>query len=77
MPRVTREHLTSAVFVTAGERGLTDDELDDLAKGTSPTLRPRRVTLWQKGLLTPTGRMRRTRYGKLAQVWVWSGEPWK
>lgn len=63
------EHLAAQ-----GERGATDEELS-LALGMSGnTARPRRVELWRAGLVEDSGKVRKTRSGRNATVWIAKGE---
>jgi hypothetical protein len=59
--------------IEAAPGGLTDEE-GMTASGIGPsTYRPRRVELWEAGLVHQAG-TRLTRSGRSAQVWVAAGE---
>ena len=67
LPRLRR--LVLDALVAAGAGGLTDEEgIDRTGLGPS-TYRPRRVELWQAGLVRDSGKTRRVRSGKQAVVW--------
>lgn len=57
-------------FEEAGKYGFTDEELDKLHAGASPTLRPRRVELARKGVVVDSGTKGETSTGRKAIVWV-------
>lgn len=65
----TQRRRVLEAIARAGERGLTDEELQD-ALGMNPsTERPRRVELVEGEWIIDSGRRRRTRSGRLAVVW--------
>lgn len=53
-----------------GAFGATDDELQFVLGMDASTERPRRVELVQAGLVRDSGRVRKTRRGRNAVVWV-------
>jgi len=53
----------------AGSRGLTDEELQDRLGLPGSTERPRRIELWEKGLVWQSTETRLTRSGRKATVW--------
>lgn len=53
-----------------GEYGATDDECQKELGMEGSTQRPRRVELWDQGLIRDSGKERPTRAGKKAVVWV-------
>lgn len=57
-------------FLAAGKRGLTDEECQAATGLEGSTQRPRRVRLVALGLLDSAPMKRRTRAGRLAQVWT-------
>jgi hypothetical protein len=54
----------------AGDRGLTDDELEVLTALSHQTVSARRRTLVLKRMLRDGGQRRRTRSNRLATVWI-------
>jgi hypothetical protein len=54
----------------AGQRGLTDDELEQTIHRSHQTVSARRRELVLLNLVTDSGRRRRTRSGRRAAVWV-------
>lgn len=65
-----------AAIERTGDRGATDEELQDQLELNPSTQRPRRVELVERGFVTDSGRRRLTRSGRLAVVWVlttWAG----
>lgn len=59
-----------AAVARAGERGMTDEELQDALHLNPSTERPRRVELVEGGWVEDSGRRRRTRSGRAAAVWM-------
>jgi transcription initiation factor IIE alpha subunit len=57
------------VIADAGDRGLTDEEIQTLLEMNPSTERPRRVELVERGWVQKTGARRRTRSGRSAVVW--------
>lgn len=58
-----------------GDNGATDDEVQ-VALGMNPsTQRPRRVELWDMGLVRDSGRTRLTRSRRKATVWIVNEQP--
>lgn len=56
-------------LIRCGERGGTDQEIQLATSLAESTERPRRVSLVQQGLVTDSGKTRRTQSGRLAIVW--------
>lgn len=54
--------------------GLTDEEIQLALGMDGSTERPRRVWLTQKGFVEDSGNKKRTRSGRLAVVWRWTGK---
>lgn len=73
MPReralILRERVYRAI-ADAGERGMTDDELQVELALEGSTERPRRVELVQSHRIVDSGAWRRTRSGRRAAVWI-------
>lgn len=66
----TQRRLVLSILQMAGERGLTDDEIQ-AATGMNPSgARPRRIELVRAGLVRDSGRTRKTRSGREAVVWT-------
>lgn len=59
-----------AFIRAAGSRGATDEEVQVGLNMNPSTQRPRRVELWDAGLVRPSDEKRPTRSGRNAQVWV-------
>jgi hypothetical protein len=59
-----------AFIRSRGERGATDEEMQDLIPMPSSTQRPRRVELWRARQIVPAELQRKTKSGRLAVVWV-------
>ncbi len=55
---------------SAGDRGMTDEEVQDVLKMNGSTQRPRRVELADAGRIRKSGAKRQTRIGGTAAVWV-------
>lgn len=81
--RAAAEHLARAavtmrarVFALLKRSGpMTDEQMQD-ALGMNPsTQRPRRVELWQRGLVEDSGERDRTKSGRAAVVWRVRAEP--
>jgi hypothetical protein len=53
----------------AGSRGLTDEEIQDRLGLPGSTERPRRIELWEKGLVWKSTETRLTRSGRQATIW--------
>lgn len=60
-------------FQERGERGATDEEVFAALSLRESTLRARRCSLRDRGLVKDSGRRRRTCAGRLAIVWVYCG----
>lgn len=57
-------------FLDAGEHGATDEEVQ-LALDMNPSSqRPRRIELYQRGLIKESGQVRKTTSGRNAAVWL-------
>lgn len=56
-----------------GREGATDDEIQVALDMNPSTQRPRRVELWEAGLVERTSATRPTRSGRRATVWVARG----
>ena len=55
----------------AGSNGLTDEEIGEATGLPANSVRPRRLELLELGLIEePPGKLRHTRTGHTAQVWV-------
>lgn len=54
----------------AGRRGMTDEEVCDELGINPSSERPRRGELLDSGLITESGKTRRTKSGRQATVWV-------
>lgn len=66
------EALTLAIVRAAGDVGVTDDEIDTIARNAgveTRTLRPRRVSLVSKGAVRDSNETRKTSSGRNAVVW--------
>ncbi len=50
--------------------GATDDEIQVALNMNPSTQRPRRIELWDRGLVRDSGQRRKTRAGRNAAVWV-------
>ena len=57
-------------FARRGSQGATDEEIQDYLGLAANTERPRRIELWDMGLIRDSGTMRKTRSGRNARVWV-------
>jgi predicted transcriptional regulator len=55
---------------TRGSIGCTDEEMQELLGLPQNTQRPRRVELFQRGLIIDSGVRRKTKSGRTAVVWV-------
>ena len=55
---------------SAGERGMTDEEVQEALNMGGSTQRPRRGELAQAGLVVKSGQRRPTKSGNPAAVWV-------
>lgn len=64
-----REKVYSSIR-RAGERGLTDLEVQDLLHMDGNTQRPRRVELVKANRIKPSGQKRKTSSGRAATVWI-------
>jgi hypothetical protein len=64
------ERRVFAYLAECGERGATDEEMQRGLTMNPSTQRPRRVNLMRKQLVADSGRVRRTRSGRNAVVWV-------
>jgi hypothetical protein len=58
------------LFVQAGERGYTDDELEQTLARSHQSVSATRNGLMNDGLIVDSGQRRKTRYGNEAIVWV-------
>lgn len=54
----------------AGRWGRTDEELADILKMNPSTVRPRRISLVEDGLVCDSGEKRKTKSGRSATVWT-------
>ena len=52
-----------------GQRGATDEQIQDALGLPGSTERPRRIELWEKGLVWKSIETRLTRSGRKATVW--------
>ena len=68
LPRL--EALVLEAIRGAGSEGLTDEEAQEVTGLQGSTERPRRIRLWEKGLVVRAGVQRKTKAGRLAEVWV-------
>lgn len=66
----TQRQLVHSLIALAGERGLTDEEIQTASDLNPSTERPRRVELVEAGLVVDSGRVRKTSSGRNAVVWV-------
>lgn len=55
---------------SAGERGMTDEQVRSITGLGGSTEVPRRIELVAKGLVKDSGKTRKTRGGRNATVWV-------
>lgn len=56
-------------IASRGDRGATDEEMQDVLEMGANTQRPRRVELLRDGLIRQSQEKRETKSGKLAVVW--------
>lgn len=61
------------MIVSAGPKGLTDDELETLTCRSHQSLSATRNTLMNDGLIVDGSHRRPTRYGNMAIAWVAAG----
>lgn len=66
----TQRQLVHSLIALAGERGLTDEEIQTASDLNPSTERPRRVELVDAGFVMDSGRTRKTSSGRNAVVWV-------
>lgn len=57
-------------LVAAGRAGLTDEELQEQLRLPEGSARARRIALTHAGVVRDSGRVRATRYGRDASVWI-------
>ena len=62
-----------AIIRLEGERGATDEEIQDALDMNPSTERPRRVELVKLGLVVDSGETRKTRSNRKAVVWTAKG----
>jgi hypothetical protein len=67
--KVSELQRTILDWVGASPDGLTDEQIQEVSGMSPNTQRPRRVECVRKGLLRDSGRMRKTRSGRMAVVW--------
>jgi hypothetical protein len=72
--RVTLRRSVYRDILYSGDHGRTDDELQVRLSMNPSTERPRRIELWEAGLIRSSGRTRNTRSGRKAIVWIATGE---
>ena len=56
-------------ILLSGEKGRTDEEVQDLTRMNPSTQRPRRIELQRDGAVYDSGRRRSTKSGRSAIVW--------
>lgn len=59
-----------AFIQSRGDEGATDQEACDALRMDPSSVRPRRVELIEQGKVSDSGRVRKTRAGREAAVWV-------
>jgi hypothetical protein len=62
------------MILSSGDRGMTDDEIEEESGLIGSTCRPRRRELVLAGKVVANGEKRPTRTGRLAKVYVASGD---
>jgi hypothetical protein len=71
LPRYgTRRREVFDLIHKSADRGMTDDELEDVSGRSHQTVSATRNTLMNDGLIADSGQRRPTRYGNEAIVWV-------
>lgn len=65
-----KENAVLFAIAMAGDKGLTDDECQQRCEMEGSTQRPRRVSLWEQGMIYKSDRLRRTRKNRWASVWM-------
>ena len=68
--RVTLRRSVYRDILYSGDHGRTDDELQVRLSMNPSTERPRRIELWEAGLIRKNGHCRITRSGRTAAVWI-------
>lgn len=66
----TQRRLVLTLIQLSGERGMTDNELQDESGIAGSAQRPRRIELVKAGLVKDSGRTRATKSGRQAVVWI-------
>ena len=72
--RVTLRRSVYRDILYSGDHGRTDDEIQVRLSMNPSTERPRRIELWEAGLIRKNGHSRITRSGRTAAVWIAVGE---
>ena len=71
LPRTgTQRRVIYDLIAGRGLTGATDDEVADLTGIPPNSVRPRRVELWQQGLIARSGVTRENGHGNPCDVWV-------
>ena len=69
-PRAGTQRARVLWFLQLYDKGLTDEELQEVTSLNPSTQRPRRIELVKQGWIKDSGRTRATRSGSQATVWV-------